>query len=386
MSKHYIKCFPVDNGDTTLLKLKDNSSILIDCKIRDGVETDDGRKMYAVKDDLLSELERRDDNPTLDLFILTHSDKDHCQGFDKNFYTGAPKKYSKSNRENGEIMVDELWVTSMIFNHADNPDAEAIQKEAGRRLKLWQADDPSKNTSGNRLRMIGYDEDERYESLLNSVPGETVNNIGGEEKEDFQFFVHAPFKQSLIDSNAKKEHNGSSIVLQARFKASASDEEYACFAMFGGDADHYRWEQVLEKSRNNGNEDKLKWDLFMTPHHCSWTYFNDVKYKDNPEPKDYSLKILDYKVGSGKIIAPSKPIKDNDDTPPHFPAKEEYLKKVSNAKDFIELAKYPNEKAPKPYVFEITAQGPKERKDKQGSALASAGGAFGSVNRKSEYG
>lgn len=386
MSKHYIKYYPVDNGDTTLLKLKDNTTVLIDCKIRDGEETDDGRKIFAVKDDLLKEVEKRGGNPAVDLFILTHSDKDHCQGFDKHFYTGDPANYSKSHRENDEIIVDELWVTSMLFNHAKNDDATALQEEAERRRKLWESDHSSKDSPGNRLRMIGYDEDERYECLPNSVPGEIVNEIGGETKADFEFFVHAPFKQSVIDCNANEDHNGSSIILQARFKANASDEKYACFAMFGGDADHYRWEQVLEKSKKNDNEDKLEWDIFMTPHHCSWTYFNDVKYKDNPNPQEYSLEILDYKKGSGKIIAASKPIKNNDDNPPHHPAKKEYLEKVENDDDFIELAKYPKEKEPKPYVFEITAQGPKEQKDKQGTALASAGGALGSVNKKSEYG
>ena len=36
MANNKIKYYPVNNGDTSLITLKDNSTILIDCNIREG--------------------------------------------------------------------------------------------------------------------------------------------------------------------------------------------------------------------------------------------------------------------------------------------------------------------------------------------------------------
>ena len=386
MAKHLLKFYPVDNGDMTLLYLADKTTILIDCKIREGEETDAGNKNYPVKQDLLDSIQKRKNNPYLDLFILTHPDKDHCQGFEKNFYCGDPDKYNEDNKDNEEIIIDEMWVTSLLFNHTKNLDAKAFKKEAERRRKLWEEDSEDRDKPGNRIRMVGYDGDEKFENVPNVVPGEFISQINGDVKDDFEFFVHGPFKQSLIESNANGDGNSSSIIMQARFKVNATDEEFACYYLFGGDADHYRWEQVLKKSKKHGHEEELKWDIFLTPHHCSWTFFNDTKYEDNKEPKESSLEILDNKLGDGKIIAACKVIKSNDDDPPHYPAKQEYLKKVNKPEHFIELAKHPKEKEPKPYVFEVTPSGPDKEKEKEGSAAAAIGGTSAVINKKSEYG
>jgi hypothetical protein len=117
---------------------------------------------------------------------------------------------------------------------------------------------------------------------------------------------------------------------------------------------------ITEKSKQHNNVDKLKWDLFLAPHHSSWTFFNDVPYgstEDSKTPKETSLKVLDQKVGDGKIIASCKVIKNNDDNPPHYKAKEEYLKKVNKKEDFINLAIEPSKDAPEPLVFEFTSAG-----------------------------
>lgn len=385
MSKHTIKFYPVDNGDTNLIKLKDKTTILVDCKIRNGDATLAGNSIYDVKADLLESLELRDKDHFLDLLILTHPDQDHCQGYSTHFYSGAPSKYGKTNRDNDEIIIDEMWVSSMLFNDVSNDDAKALKKEAERRRKLWKDNDTSKNDPGNRLRMVGYDGDNKFDKTPSITPGNFINEINGDEKLDFEFFVHGPFKESLIISNAESDKNSSSIILQARFKINASDNECSCYYLFGGDADHFRWEKVLEMSKNNNHEEELRWDLFLSPHHCSWTFFNDTPYKENKTAKKTSLEILDYKMNGAQIIASCKPIKNNDDNPPHYFAKEEYLKRVHKSK-FIELAMNPKEKEPKPYIFEVTPQGPMKKKASVNSAIASAGGSSSAVNKKSEYG
>jgi hypothetical protein len=198
----------------------------------------------------------------------------------------------------------------------------------------------------------------------------------------FSFFIHAPFKQDLIDSQANKERNPSSIVVQARFKDNDSDNDHKTFAIFGGDADHYRWQKILEISENKGNSKFLKWDLFLAPHHCSWTFFNNVPYdkEENQEPKDYSLRLLkDYKEANGKIIASCKKIVKEKPNPPHKAAKDEYIKKLDSEADFYELALIPKEAAPEPVEFIITNNGVTKSAEKAKVAITS-GGASGAAS------
>ena len=114
--KHIIKFYPVDNADNTLIKLSDDSTVQIDCQIRDGEENSNGVKIYDVKKDLLKELKKDSNkNPFVDLFVLSHPHKDHCLGFEKNYYCGDPDEYADDNRKKDEIIVGELWVTQQIF-------------------------------------------------------------------------------------------------------------------------------------------------------------------------------------------------------------------------------------------------------------------------------
>lgn len=390
MSNHKLKFYPVCNGDTVLITLKDETTILIDSNIRETGEDAEGNQIFDVKKDLLLSLKKKDSNYHLDLFILTHHDQDHCRGLKKHFYQGDPANHNSTNRENDEIIIDELWVTSLLFSCSNCDDSKTLRKEAERRCKLWCDNDKYKNFPGNRIRIIGYNGEERYKDVPNSVPGEIQNQINNNLKNDFDFFIHSPFKSNVVTSTAKEDANPSSVVLQARFKINTYDKEFSTLAIFGGDADHYIWEKILNISKKNGNKDKLKWDLFLAPHHCSWTFFNDVPYdakEENKKPKNYSLEILDQKIGAGKIIASCKIIKNNDDNPPHYRAKEEYQKKLYQKEDFIELAKEPKKSNPQPVIFKVTSQGPvREDTNLQGSASAAAGGGIGAVNRRTEYG
>ena len=363
MKKDVIKFYPVDNGDTTLIKLKNDTTILFDCNIRSGEKNADGYFIYDVKSDLLENLKKRDDKPFVDMFALTHADEDHCLGFNTNFYTGNPDDYN--DEDNELIIVDELWVTSKIFtnNGVTNNDAKAIRKEAKRRRKFYDDNSADKNKRGNRLRIIGYDGEENLVNVPHYHPGETVDEISGVKQTTFSFFIHAPLRQDLISGTAKKDKNSTSIVVQARFKIYSFDTDFATRLILGGDADHYRWEKILEKTEKNGNHEALKWDIFLAPHHCSWTYFNDVPYDENETnkiAKNYSVKIIkEYHLVGGQVIASSKLIKNNDDNPPHYQAKREYTKHIDSNDDFISLAESPKPSQPKPVIFEVNSDGPK---------------------------
>ncbi len=376
MSNNKIKYYPVDNGDTSLITLNDDTTILIDCNLREGDANTDDNNIYPVKYDLLNSIQKRDDNKFIDLFILTHPDQDHCRGFDKNFYQGDPDDYNKTNRDNEEIIIDEIWVTSMLFTWDLCDDANAMRNEVNRRKKLTGSE---KDKRGNRLCLIGYDSDTKFENVTQYVPGNEINTINDITYDTFSFFIHAPFKQGLIDSKANQDRNSSSIVVQTRFKENASDNDHSSYAIFGGDSDHYIWQKIIEVTEENDNEKYLKWDLLMAPHHCSWTYFNNVPYDNNgnQEPQNYSIKLLEeYRESGGAIISSSKKVVDAKPNPPHYAAKEEYLKYLdSEESDFYELATIPSEKTPEPVEFIMTNKGPQKSTEKAKVALASAGGA-----------
>ncbi len=96
--KNLIKYYPVGNGDQSLILLKDNTTILVDCNIRQTSIGSTDPAIYDVKKDLLSSIQKRDSNPFVDCYVLTHGDCDHCRGYKENFYQGDPKKYGDSNR------------------------------------------------------------------------------------------------------------------------------------------------------------------------------------------------------------------------------------------------------------------------------------------------
>ena len=381
MSK--IKFYPVDNGDTVLIKVN-KTTIQIDANIRNNDDC------YDVMSDLLDEFDTDGDGRYhLDLFMLTHPDEDHCHGIDTYYYLGDPDKYSETDKENDLVIIDELMVTPMLFSDATSTPAKALKKEAERRRKLWDDNSPSKTNAGNRLVIIGYDGDKRYENVTSYIPGDTIKEVNGKSMSLLEFFVHSPFKDNLVEGRAEADKNETSIVMQTRFKYASTDTKPSALYLFGGDADHYIWDEIQEQSTAHDNEDKLDFDIFMAPHHCSWTYFNDVPYKkgETDKPVESSKNLIkDHKMKGAVIIASSKQIKDDDDNPPHYPAKEEYEKLIGSDK-FISLAEEPDSKNPKPVVYEVTSTG-FQRKDKnqQKGSSGAAIGSTGTSGRKSTYG
>ena len=366
---HKIKFYPVDNGDNVLIKLDDKTTVIVDCQIRDCEENTDGVTTYDVKKDLIKELNKDSkNNPYVDLFINSHPHNDHCLGFEKNFYCGSPDNYTDSNRKNEEIIIGELWVTQRVFSNDLCSEGGAIRREAKRRKKLYEDGSADSSKYGNRLHIIGYNEDDTTVDGLHYVPGKMVDKFNGKTSDYLSMFIHAPFKSDLVRGKADEDENAASIVVQMRLRTQKNGVIKSKI-IIAGDADHYVFEQILEKSKKNNNEDKLEWDLFLAPHHCSWSFFNDRPYEKNTEPKDYSLEFLDYRNTGAHIIASSKKIENKKPNPPHHSAKEEYVGKIGDAK-FKNTAINKDEKAPEPLIYTIDDNGFKLEK----SAIAASVG------------
>ncbi|MFA6082753.1 hypothetical protein [Mucilaginibacter sp.] len=376
--KNSIKVYPVGNGDQTLITLSDETTLLVDCNIREGCKGDDNKEMYDVHKDLLSSIKRRNKIPFVDVFILTHGDQDHCRGFKANFYQGDPKNYGEKHLKEELIIMDTMWFSPMIAEQYTNDDEDAHQCEAERRLKMHREKHAEKDNPGNRIKIIGYDSNKDYKDLnhLRAVPGDIVSRFNDKDHDTFSIFIHAPFKIHL-DSN-EKDKNSASIVFQARFKESSTSKDFSCLVFFTGDSDYTTWETILKRTKrfkNDVNKKALNWDIFIAPHHCSWTFFNQHPQEDNPEPVATSLEALSFKNKGAKVVASSKKIKNNTDNPPHHKAKAEYVKVVGESNFLNTSTNDMDGDTPQPIIFVLTPNGPtKSPNSKIGGALTSGGG------------
>src|SRR3954469_22977523 len=114
--------WPVGNGDSTTICVDDDTVIQVDLHHLDCAEDDDDARTPIV-DRLVELLPQVDGKPYLSLFVLTHPDLDHCQGFE-----ALLKK----------VTIGELWFTPRVFDefHCDLcDDASAFKDEAMRRVK-----------------------------------------------------------------------------------------------------------------------------------------------------------------------------------------------------------------------------------------------------------
>lgn len=343
--------FPVGNGDMALIQLRDGTNILLDCRIRD-VEPG----IYDVHGHLLDVLPKDGKGrPYVDVYILTHPDQDHCGGFAKHFYTGAPDDYGEKDRRAGRIIISELWFAPRIFREHTGDlceDAKAFCQEAQRRIGLYTSGDDGRSDRGNRLRVIGASDDAALEGLdaILTVPGQAVNLINGKLHDDFRFFVYGPIK---ADSDGEdSERNDTSVILQARFDVGGQADAARIF--LGGDAGCEKWERIIARN----DDENLAWDIFLAPHHCSWSFFSSRPYDaEDPAPSDNIMHLLYQKRGQAYVISSSKPIVDNDDNPPCYGAKEIY-ESVVGERHFLCTGEHPNEEEPEPIYFTMTVNGP----------------------------
>lgn len=392
-----ITYYPVDNGDQSLISVVENgntTNIMVDCRIRESSAGTANQEQFDVKADLLKKLNTKTVNGIqgatfTDLFILTHGDDDHLHGFEQHFYQGDPKNFKQSHKDDKKIFIDTLWFSPMVMGTSGNYDEDVFNKEAKRRIKLHKDKSAERDLPGNRIVIVGYDDNEKLDGLdiVRKVPGDVVTRFNNKDFKTFSIFIHSPYQKDLNDEEVDK--NRVSIAFQARFKANSYTNEFCTLAMFGGDSNHEAWAQILDKTKRHGNdksEQALKWDLFMAPHHSSWTFFNDCPQKDNPTPKATSIAVLNNRRSSAKVIASCKEIQNNEDNPPHYKAKQEYIKVVGESGFLNTATANKSGKTPQPIVFEITQQGPMQPKKAEGSAVAAGSAGLASVSSVSTYG
>ena len=390
--KSTVTFFPVDNGDMTLIKLSDQTTILIDINLRDSAEDEEGPALDAVKA-LRERLENDDDGrPYVDAFLLTHPDQDHCRGLRKHFHLAPLSDYDfdPPKGEELKIVIREIWSSPMVFRRADknNPlceDARAFNSEARRRVKLFK--DNGFSLGGDRIVIIGEDEEGKTEGLQSILVklDEVFSAINGKRNDHISMRVLGPFpiqKDSEEEENLRKNH--SSVILQYSFEANGQDD--ACLFLSGGDAGVYIWERLWGRKKSITSH--IQYDLLLTPHHCSWHSLSYDSWSDDEDPKpsrEAKLALSQTRDGAF-VVSSSKPIKNDKNDPPCWGARREYLSILESVDGkFCCTSEYPNQEAPEPLTFKISKEGP-QPPSKKSESITGAAVAAGSTREPRYHG
>ena len=158
------------------------------------------------------------------------------------------------------------------------------------------------------------------------------------------------------------ERNAAALIFQIRFKCYQQVINYLAI----GDSTAEVLEDIVDVTKYHGREDRLDWNLYNIPHHCSYLALNVAGNKGDKttEPLPHVKTLLEHAQKDAIIVISSKPIKNDKEAydaiqPPHIQAKntyDEYLNKANGRRTYVTM-EYPNEKNPKPLEFEISSQG-----------------------------
>lgn len=352
--------FNLGNADACLMDLADGRKMLVDYA---ATRTDeDGDKRCDLPNLLRDDLDDADRN-YFDVVAFTHLDKDHIQGATEFFWLQYAQKYQSDDR----VKINEMWVPAALITEEglEYDEAKILQKEAQHRL-----------INGKGIRV--FSRPERLKDWLNSQGikledrANLITNAGrlvpGFSKTDpvgVEFFIHSPHAKRL-DDNSLEDRNGDCLVFQVRFHVGGYDTD----VLMTGDAKHETWTDVVDITRYHKNDDRLRWDVYKLPHHCSYTAIGPDK--STPESPDKTLptdqvKWLCETQGEKRciIVSPSKPIpdkgaaEDKDIQPPHREAANYYKDDVVGPKEgqFLVTMSEPSELKPKPIVIEIGPNG-----------------------------
>jgi hypothetical protein len=357
---HQVIFYPVQNGDTSQIILSNGKRILFDFHHLTNGEDED-KPAIDLKTQLETELAKAN-RDYFDVVAFTHGDRDHIWHSTEFFELHHAAKY----QGNGRIKIKELWVPaamvlepSTIDQWSNKPEFVVWREEARHRLrkgkgirvfskpemlKTWFAKEKNGLTLESRRHLIT--------DAGQTVPGFSLASDGVE------FFCHSPFVKHVDEGDDLR--NDASLIFQIRFQVAGVQTNYLAV----GDSTCDVLEDIVRTTKWHGNEDRLKWDLFNIPHHCSHHALNPDKGDKETIPLPLIEELLLCGQPGAYLVSSSKPVIDNREAyqqtqPPHIQARncyEKYLRKVGGRK-FIVTMEEPNPNKPQPLEFQITSAG-----------------------------
>lgn len=340
-----VRFFPVNNGDTALIEAGGHV-VLTDVNYR-GACTDDGEDAYDFGPELRKACRRLNRRHELDVFVLTHPDKDHLGGAAKLLHLGSPETYDPDAQE-PLIFVREIWVSPYAIDTAYETDvSRPVLNEIRRRQRLQGT-------------LVGERDGDRLKVL--SADGNEVSGMVGPA---LQWHLLAPTDDEAtippLDPDdpeaAPPSCNDSSLVILWTLRCERAEGRF----LFGGDAGVDVWERIWREHESDPN--MLRWHVLLAPHHCSRSAI--ARKDDETEEYTYSpdaLAALGQVEGDGFVVSSSKPVKRDDDNPPSWDAKQHYLAILQRAnpqhveRRFLNPESH-NDGKPAPVIFDVTEVG-----------------------------
>lgn len=394
--------FPVGNGDMTLISLGDSAgtTILIDCNIRAAADDEDDDTRDVAKD-LRDRLKTdKDGRPFVDIFLSSHPDEDHCRGLKTHFHLGPLSDYADDKKPTNEkhIVIGEMWSSPIVFRRASKDhtlcnDAKAFQKEAKRRVKLAREKKFVGIEHGDRVLILGEDEDGKTDDLgpILVKIDEVFTKVNGAENKLLKARLLGPLPISAEEEEEEQlGKNHSSVIINFELAGDATRKTVKSF-LTGGDAEVYIWEKMWGKHKNN--KSVLSYDLLLAPHHCSWhvlSYDSRSEKGDDAKVCKDAKSALSQMNSEGKIVSSSRPIENDDCDPPSHAAKKEYESISDGQKgEFLCTDEYPSKHKPAPLEL-LLSDGKVSRSVRKAAlpagSLLTAGivGALGAAAAKTE--
>ena len=357
---HTVTFYPVGNGDTSLIKTTNGRFILMDFHQMSNAE-DDKTPQYDINAALRQELKDAD-KESFDVVAFTHADKDHINGSTEFFHLEHAKKYQGEDR----VKIDELWVpAAMLLETADNDhqsDENTIWRQEARHRLKNKSGIKVFSTPDDLVTLIEGWEMTVEELVAHLIDAGTIVDTFSLENDEVEFFVHSPFmKHCDVDGkDVKQVRNEASLIFNVRFDADGETYDYLAV----GDSEAEVLEDVVAITKWKENEDRLAWDLFNIPHHCSYLALAKEKGKDKTVPLPKVKELLEMGKAGSYMICSSQAFDSGDDAkerklPPHVQAKvcyEEYLQKVGGRR-FVVTSENGGTIKPKPVVIKIEKAG-----------------------------
>ena len=150
--------------------------------------------------------------------------------------------------------------------------------------------------------------------------------------------------------------NESAIILHATFEVQGRNTRY----LMVGDSTWEVLEEIVDITRDKDNDERLLWDLYNVPHHCSYLALGPEKGKDRTEPVKNVQWLLDQCQRNGIAVSSSDPIpKVDTNDPPHRQAAATYGKAISDngGRKFVVTMEHPSRDRPKVLQIDIGERG-----------------------------
>lgn len=357
---HKVVFYPVGNGDTSQVITTQGRRLLFDYRhCAKGEDSDEPEIDLASR--LRSELKGSGKN-YFDVVAFTHGDLDHIQGSTDFFHLEHDKKKQGGDRK----FAKEMWFPAamLLVEPEDNPEREeyVLCLEArhrlleGKGILVFSRPKVLIDWLEKELKKKGVASDARDHLFIDAgqlVPGFSL------VQDALEVFCHSPFIKHCGDGE-DIVRNDASLIFNVRMQIGSDLYDY----LEVGDSTWEVLEEIVETTKKHDNMDRLAWDIFNIPHHCSYKALSDEKGEKKTTPKPGVEKILLGGKPGSYIVSSSRPIPDikeayKQEQPPHIQARntyEEYVKKV-DGNDFLVTGEEPRANAPEPIEFEITSQG-----------------------------